>query len=103
MTVTSISSSQESSLEVISKTEDCMTVATSSVVAEATIATTESRAVIAIDIEGAFLNADMALTRIDVNTRLNSIMTSMLEQLNSSFEKHLELDDTTVVSLDRAL
>ena len=45
----------------------------------------------------------MAPTGIEVHMRLNRIMTSMLVQLDSSYEKYRELDDTIVVRLDRAL
>jgi Reverse transcriptase (RNA-dependent DNA polymerase) len=45
------------------------TVATSSVLAIAAIAAAESRKVIAIDIGGAFLNADMALTDMAIRCR----------------------------------
>jgi dihydroxyacetone kinase DhaKLM complex PTS-EIIA-like component DhaM len=79
------------------------TVATSSVLAIAAIAAAERRKVIAIDIGGAFLNADMAPTRVEVHMRLNRIMTSMLMQLDPSYEKYREPDDTVVVRLDKAL
>ena len=52
------------------------TVATSSVLTIAAIAAKEGRKVIAIDIGGAFLNADMSPTGIDVH------MSSMLIQLD---------------------
>jgi Reverse transcriptase (RNA-dependent DNA polymerase) len=79
------------------------TVATSSVLAIAAIAAAESRKVIAIDIGGAFLNADMAPTGVEVHMRLNRVMTSMLMQLDPSYEKYREPDDTVVVRLDKAL
>ena len=79
------------------------TVATSSVLAIAAIAAAESRKVIAIDIGGAFLNADMAPTGVEVHMRLNRVMTSMLIQLDSSYEKYREPDNTVVVKLDKAL
>jgi Reverse transcriptase (RNA-dependent DNA polymerase) len=79
------------------------TVATSSVLAIAAIAAMESRKVIAIDIGGAFLNADMAPTGVEVHMRLNRVMTSMLIQLDPSYEKYRESDDTVVVKLDKAL
>jgi Reverse transcriptase (RNA-dependent DNA polymerase) len=79
------------------------TVATSSVLAIAAIAAAESRKVIAIDIGGAFLNADMAPTGVEVHMRLNRVMTSMLMQLDPSYEKYRELDDTVVIRLGKAL
>ena len=58
------------------------TVATSSVLAIAAIAAAESRKVIAIGVGGAFLNADMAPTGVEVHMRLNRVMTSMLMELD---------------------
>ena len=73
----------------------------------AAIAANERRKMIAIDIAidigVTFLNADMALTGVEVHMRLNRVMTSMLMQLDPSYEKYREPDDTVVVRLDKAL
>ena len=79
------------------------TVATSSVLTVAAIAAKEGRRVIAIDIGGAFLNADMSPTGIDVHMRLDRVMSSMLIQLDPSYEKFRDRNDTVVVRLDKAL
>ena len=79
------------------------TVATSSVLTIAAIAAAEGRKVIAIDIGGAFLNADMSPTGIDVHMRLDRVMSSMLIQLDPSYEKFRDMNDTVVVKLDKAL
>ena len=79
------------------------TVATSSVLTIAAIAAKEGRKVIAIDIGGAFLNADMSPTGIDVHMRLDSVMSSMLIQLDPSYEKFRDRNNTVVVRLDKAL
>ena len=79
------------------------TVATSSVLTIAAIAAAEGRKVIAIDIGGAFLNADMSPTGIDVHMRLDRVMSSMLIQLDPSYEKFRDVNDTVVVRLDKAL
>ena len=60
------------------------TVVTSSVLAIAAIAAAENQKGIVIDIVGAFLNADMAPTGVEVHMRLNRVMTSMLMQLDPS-------------------
>ena len=79
------------------------TVATSSLLAITAIAAAEGRKVIAIDIGGAFFKSDMAFTGVDVHMRLNRVMSSMLMQLDPSFNKYREQDDTVVVRLDKAL
>ena len=79
------------------------TVATSSVLAVAAIAAAEGRKVVAIDIGGAFLNADMSPTGIDVHMRLDPVMSSMLIQLDASYETFRDANDTIVVRLDKAL
>ena len=75
-------------------------VATSSVL---TVAAKEGRRVIPIDIGGAFLNADMSPTGIDVHIRLDRVMSLMLIQLDPSYEKFRDRNDTVVVRLDKAL
>jgi predicted lactoylglutathione lyase len=79
------------------------TVSTTSVLTLAAIAAAEGRTVIAIDIGGAFLNADMEPTGVEVHMRLDSIMTRMLVQLDPSYKKFVERDGTAVVKLDKAL
>ena len=58
---------------------------------------------IAIDIGCACLNTGLAPTGIEVHMRLNRVMTSMLMQLDPSYEKYREPDDTVVDRLDKAL
>jgi Reverse transcriptase (RNA-dependent DNA polymerase) len=79
------------------------TVATSSVFTIAAIAAAESRKVIAIDIGGAFLNAEMSSTGVQVHMRLNRVMANMLIQLDPSYEQYRNTDNTVVVRLDKAL
>jgi hypothetical protein len=79
------------------------TVAKSSVLAIAAIAAAENRKDIAIDIGGAFLNADMAPTSVEVQMRLNRVMTSMLMKLDPPYVQYCKPDNTVVVKLDRAL
>jgi hypothetical protein len=79
------------------------TVASSSVLTVAAIAAREGRKVIAIDIGGAFLNADMAPIGVEVHMRLDRVMTSMLIQLDPSYKKYRDVNDTVVVGLDKAL
>ena len=74
------------------------TVATSSVFTIAAIAAAEIRKVIAIDIGGVFLNAD-----IDVHMRLDRVMSTMLIQLDPSYDKFRGINGTVVVRLDKAL
>jgi hypothetical protein len=57
------------------------TAATSSVLTVAAIAASEGRNVVTIDIEGAFLNADIAPTGIQVHMRLDCVMTQMMMQI----------------------
>ena len=45
----------------------------------------------------------MAPTGVEVHMRLNRVMTSMLMELDPSYEKHCETDHTVVVRIDRAL
>ena len=61
------------------------TVATSSVLAVAAIAAAEGRKVVAIDIGGAFIIADMSPTGIDMHMRLDRVMSSMLIQLDRAY------------------
>jgi hypothetical protein len=56
--------------------------------------------VIAIDIGGEFLNTEMASTGVEVHMRLNRIMTSMLMQLDPSYEEYRKPDDKVLVRLD---
>ena len=79
------------------------TAATSSVLSIAALAASEGRKVVAIDIGGAFLNADMAPTGVEVHMRLNRVMTSMLITLDPFYKRYQESDGTVVVKLDKAL
>ena len=73
------------------------TVVASSVLTIAAIAAVENRKAIAIDIGGAFMNADMSPTGLD------HVMSTMLIQLDPSYEKFLGINGTVVVRLEKAL
>ena len=79
------------------------TAALTSVFTTATIAASEGRQHIVVDIGGAFLNADMAPTGIDVHMRLNKIMTDMLIDIDETNRKFVDKDGSMVVRLDKAL
>ena len=67
------------------------------------IAASEGRNVITIDIGGAFLNADIASTGIQVHMRLDRVMTQMLMQIDPTYQQYVEADGSMVVQLDKAL
>ena len=69
----------------------------------AALAASEGCKVVAIDIGGALLNADMAPTEVEVHMRLNRVMTSMLITLDPSYKRYQEPDGSVVVKLDKAL
>jgi hypothetical protein len=79
------------------------TAATSSVLTVMAIAASEGRNVITIDIGGAFLNADIAPTGIQVHMRLDRDMTQMLMQIDPTYQQYVEADGSMVVQLDKAL
>ena len=79
------------------------TAATSSVLTVAAIAASEGRNVITIDIGGAFLNADIAPTGIQVHMRLDRVMTQMLIQIDPTYQQYVEADGSMVAQLDKAL
>jgi hypothetical protein len=77
------------------------TVSTSSVFAVAAIAAAENRAVMVVDIGGAFLNADMV--GIPVHMRLDATMTAMLIQLDPAYARYTDSKGCVVVVLNKAL
>jgi len=77
--------------------------ATSSVLSVAAIAASEGRSAIAIDIGGAFLNADIAPTGVKVHMGLNSMMTQILIEIDESYKQFVEADGSMIVHLDKAL
>ena len=79
------------------------TASTSSVLTVAAIAASEGRSVITIYIGGAFLNADIAPTGIQVHMRLDRVMTQMLMQIDPTYQQYVEADGSMVVQLDKAL
>lgn len=79
------------------------TAALSSVYAIAAIAAQEKRQQVVIDIGGAFLNADMSPTGVDMRMRLNKVMTQMLVEIDPSNREFVDHDGTMVVQLDKAL
>ena len=76
---------------------------TTSILITAGIAAMEARKVMACDIGGAYLNADMAPTGVVVHMRLDAIMTRMLVEIDPDFAQFVEKNGTSVVALDKAL
>ncbi len=76
---------------------------TASILAVVAIAAHEGRLVIAIDIGGAFLNADITNMGIKVHMRLNQTLTSMLMSIDPGHARFVEEQGTSVVELDKAL
>ena len=56
-----------------------------------------------IDIEGAFLNADMSSTGVLVHMRLDRIMSAILIQIDPTYAQYLETNGSMKVQLDKAL
>ena len=79
------------------------TATTTSTMMVAAIAAAEGRKVITVDVSGAFLHADMAMTGVVVHVRLDSIMTRFLVKLDPSYAQYVNEDGTCIVQLDRAL
>ena len=82
------------------------TSALSSVFSIAAIAAHENRTVKTLDINGAYLNADMHKTGIDVYMRLDGKMVDILCELDSAYLPYVVKSDKgnyIVVNLDRAL
>jgi hypothetical protein len=79
------------------------TAATTSVLIIAAIAAAERRQAMVIDIGGAFLNASLAPTGVVVHMRLDKVLTAMLVQLDTSYERFVEKDGCCYVQLDQAL
>ena len=79
------------------------TAATTSVLAVAAIAAKEGRTVLSIDIGGAFLNADIAPTGVDVHMRLDKLMTAMMVDITPAYKDYVGPDGCVVVKLDKAL
>jgi hypothetical protein len=72
----------------------------------AAIAAHEQRKVKTLDINGAYLNADMHKTGIEVYMRLDGKMVDLLCEINSTYNAYRvkqEKGDYIVVNLDRAL
>ena len=78
------------------------TVGTSSVFTLLCIAAYEARKVTAIDISGAYLNADMD-TGLTVHMRLDKNMTGMMMKLAPHYSKFMDDRGCVVVRLDKAL
>ena len=79
------------------------TVSTSAVMVVAAIAASEGRHVRAIDIGGAYLNAEMDKQGVLVHMRLDKTLTELLVRLDESYLKYVNTDGTMVVELDKAL
>ena len=56
-----------------------------------------------LDIEGAFINADITSTGIKVHMRLNRVLTDMLVLIDPKLACFVEERGTSVVELDKAL
>ena len=71
----------------------------------AAIAAAEFRSVLTMDIGGAFLNASMKNSKsgVVVHMRLDKLMSTLLIQLDPTYQKFLQRDGTLIVELDKAL
>ena len=78
------------------------TVGTSSVFTLLCIAAYEKRSITAIDISGAYLNADMT-TGLAVHMRLDKNMTNMMIKLAPEYSEYADHKGCVVVRLDKAL
>ena len=76
-----------------------LTGSTTSVLAVTSIAAFERRSVIAVDIGGAFLNADITSTGINVHMRLNRVLTNMLVLIDPKHACFVEERGTSVLDL----
>ena len=79
------------------------TVATQTVFMVAAIAAAEHRAVAAVDVPGAFLKADMPTDGPPVLMRLDKFLTSVLVELDPSYQQFVRKDGTCIVQLTKAL
>jgi len=79
------------------------TVATQTVFMVAAIAASERRAVAAVDVPGAFLKADMPTDGPPVFMRLDKFLTSVLLELDPSYQQYVRKDGTCIVQLTKAL
>ena len=79
------------------------TAATSSVMVVAAIAAAEHRKVMTIDVGGAFLNADITTTGINVHVRLDPVMTKMLVEIAPEYQRYVDDRGTCLVQLDKAM
>jgi hypothetical protein len=79
------------------------TVATQTVFMVAAIAASERRAVAAVDVPGAFLKADMPTDGPPVLMRLDKFLTSVLLELDPSYQQYVRKDGTCIVQLTKAL
>ena len=78
------------------------TVSTGAVLATITIAAHEGRHIITMDVEAAYLNADM-IDGKPVHMRIDPLMTAILTQLDAKYEQFQDSKGSTIVKLDRAL
>ena len=77
------------------------TVSTTEAFIVASIAASEGRAVATLDIDGAYLNAD--ITEQEVLMKLDPIVAAILVKLRPDYESFMQPDGTIVVKLDKAL
>ena len=79
------------------------TVATQTVFMIAAIAAAERRAVAAVDVPGAFLKADMPTDGPPVLMRLDKFLTSVLIEIDPTYQQFVRKDGTCIVQLTKAL
>lgn len=79
------------------------TASTSSIMVLAAVAAWEGRSVMTMDIGGAFLNASMDPTGVDVYMRLDRTMTRILSGVNAKYKRFVDENGTLVVKLKKAL
>ena len=87
----------------IYKNSSAPTVATQSVFMVASIAAAERRATAAVDVPGAFLKAEMPTDGPPVLMRLDKFLTSVLLELDPSYQQFVRKDGTCIVQLTKAL
>ena len=89
--------------EIYKNNNSAPTVATQTVFMVAAIAAAEHRAVAAVDVPGAFLKADMPTDGPPVLMRLDKFLTSVLVELDPSYQQFVRKDGTCIVQLTKAL
>ena len=89
--------------EIYKNNSSAPTVATQTVFMVASIAASENRSVAAVDVPGAFLKADMPTDGPPVFMRLDKFLTSVLVDLDPSYQQYVRKDGSCIVQLTKAL